>query len=122
MHNLYRLGALAVLSAMLSLGSVAQGKPSGNETYDLKRCTPRVVKKGRSCDRVRIRRGEKLAYSPVVSFEILESGEVVSATLKRSSGIHEIDSCALEWAKGTKYNKRIGCGVIESDAVVIVDF
>jgi len=59
---------------------------------------------------------------PVIAFEIMESGEVMNARLERSSGIADIDAYALSWMRSARYNKRPGCGVIESKAAVIIDF
>jgi len=55
-------------------------------------------------------------------FEILESGEIVHATLKRSSGVAEVDNYALKSAQALKFNKRPGCGVIESNIDITIDF
>ena len=68
------------------------------------------------------RKGEKYKNSPVVAYEILESGEIAHAILKRSSGVAEVDSYPLKWVQGLKFNKRPGCGVIESTADVTIDF
>ncbi len=62
------------------------------------------------------------AIPPLVSLEILESGEVGNVRLKHSSGFASIDKYALDWVKGTKYNNRPGCEVIETVADVTIDF
>jgi len=55
-------------------------------------------------------------------FEILESGEVSNIRLKRSSGIADIDAYALNSVRRMKYNSRPGCGIVDSEAGVTVDF
>jgi TonB family protein len=70
---------------------------------------------------IRIHEREKsTGFSPVIDFEILESGEVVHAHVKRSSGFAEVDAHALNWIRGAKYNRRLGCGVVESQADVLI--
>jgi TonB family protein len=71
---------------------------------------------------IHFRKGEKSSgYAPLITFEILESGEVTNARVKRSSGVSDIDALALDWARSAKYNKRPGCGVVKSRASVVVD-
>jgi len=73
--------------------------------------------------RVHAGKGEKSSgYGPIVEFEILESGEVARAHIKRASGIAEIDAFALNSVQSVKYNHRPGCGVVETEASVTVDF
>jgi len=69
-----------------------------------------------------VRKGEKATgLDPLITFQILESGEVTNVRLKRSSGVADIDEDALNWIQSTRYNRRPGCGVIESQASVTVD-
>ncbi|MGH7868609.1 MAG: energy transducer TonB family protein [Candidatus Dormibacteraceae bacterium] len=90
------------------------------------KCTPRLIKQpAHSYDNEQalIKKGERATgYSPLVTFEIQESGEVTNAVLKRSSGYSRIDRGALAWVKGTKYNRRPGCGVIETSMTVDIHF
>jgi hypothetical protein len=88
-------------------------------------CTPKVVKRAPrpTNSRIRVRKGEKPSrFLPVIAFQIEESGEVKGARVKRSSGIADIDLFALNWVRGRQYNARPGCGVIDSQAVVNVDW
>jgi len=62
------------------------------------------------------------AFSPLIAFQIAESGEVINAHVKRSSGIRDIDDSALNSIQSTKYSARPGCPLIESEADVIIDF
>jgi len=101
----------------------AQEKPTADQKYDLKRCAPRVVRRApRSKQKpIRTRKGEKsTGFSPVIAFQILESGEVAHAYIKRSSGIADVDRYALNSIQRTKYNARSGCSVVETAATVLV--
>jgi len=90
--------------------------------YDVKRCTPKVLRSGRTPAEIHFREGEKpTGLIPVVAFQILESGEVVNIVLKQSSGIRDKDNAALGWVKGTRYNNRSGCGTVESEIGVMID-
>jgi TonB family protein len=102
---------------------MAQDHPKPEPSYEVKRCTPKVVKQGTTPNRGLVRRkGEKSAgYSPIVSFAILETGEITNAKLKRSSGFKFLDDHALGWIRTTTYNNRPGCGVIETKADVTID-
>jgi|SRR6266496_2917375 len=89
------------------------------------KCTPKVMHRtvGIGQPSIRVRKGEKsTGFSPVITFEILESGEVARAYIKRSSGIADIDQYALRSIRVTRYNRRPGCGTIESHADVTIDF
>jgi TonB family protein len=102
----------------------AQAKPEANQKYDAKRCAPRVVSRQQlPRPPIHIRKGEKsTGYPPVVAFEIAESGEVINTHVKQTSGIADIDANALGFVQSFRYNNRPGCGAIESEAVVTVDF
>ena len=66
-------------------------------------------------------KGEKgIKAPPIVTFEILESGEVVNARIHRSSGVADLDRKAMQWIRSARYNHRPGCGVLMSTASVIV--
>jgi TonB family protein len=94
-------------------------------TYDWNRCALKVVCHGSPANRtIRMHTGEKSTkQTPVISFEVLESGEIRNAAVHRSSGIADIDNYALAGVRAMKYSERPpGCGIIESQAVVNVDF
>ncbi|SRR6266403_3866121 len=109
----------------IAIAATAQGGQQSAPKYDIKRCTP-TVEKQRPLPKdltIAARKGEKATgYSPVISFQILESGKVDNARVKRSSGFAGVDRYALDWIRGTKYNARSGCGVIETDAAVSIDW
>lgn len=93
-------------------------------TYDLNRCALKVISHhSPSSTTIRTRPGEKLKQIPIVTFRVLESGEVQGVAVSRSSGVADIDSYALTWIRTFKYKERPrGCGIIESQAGVNVDF
>lgn len=93
--------------------------------YDVHRCTPKLISKPDlpKDKEVRIRKGEKPSgKSPLISFQILDSGVVTGATVKRSSGVADWDAYALAWISGMHYNARPNCGTIDNQAVVTIDF
>jgi TonB family protein len=108
----------------VALAAAAQDGSKPKLPFDVKRCTPKVVKQGTPSTKELIRRkGEKATgYSPLVSFGILESGKVVDVRLKRSSGFKFLDDYALSWIRTTRYNNRSGCGTIDTEAGVSIDF
>lgn len=115
--------AITVLLVLVAAFSAAQNKVKPQGDYDVQRCAPKVISKssGKSPE-FHFRKGEKYKNSPVVAYEILESGEIAHPILKRSSGVAELDNYALKWAQGLKFNKRPGCGVIESSTDITIDF
>lgn len=93
-------------------------------TYDWNRCGLKLVSHGSSASTtIRVRPGgNPTKQTPVVAFEVLESGEVRNAAVRRSSGVADIDNYALAGVKSMRYNERPpGCGIIESQATVNVD-
>ena len=96
-----QMSSLVVLSLLLMIlpTPTAQARQQSAATYDVKRCTPKLVSKRPFLPpkTFHVRNGEKATgYSPVIAFEILESGEVQKARVKRSSGISDRDTHALE--------------------------
>jgi len=127
LHSATRL--LALLAFLLGKPPVAlaQAKardPDSNVKELIERCTPVLVTQPNvKHDSLQIRGGEKpTGFSPLVTFQIVASGEVTNVRLKRSSGFRDIDRLALGYIKSHKYNDRPGCPVIESQAGVTVDF
>lgn len=95
----------------------------GGAAYDLKTCAPKAQSFGRTPARIHFREGENpTGLTPIVAFQILESGDVTNIVLKRSSGIRDEDNAALDWVKGSKYNNRPGCGTDETEVGVTIDF
>ena len=84
-------------------------------------CKVKLVSTGDVPGKIAAAKGEKgIKAAPIVTFEILESGEVVNARIQRSSGMADLDRKALSWIRAARYNSRPGCGVIESTTSVIV--
>ena len=93
--------------------------------YDIRRCSPKVVKKSpmpRGSKPFRKAGEEPSKFPPIISYEILESGEVRNARVKRSSGFSGIDEYVLNWVQSRRYNSRPGCGVIETEEAVTIDW
>ena len=102
----------------------AQDKTKPESEYDVRKCEPRVTSHAphRKPPEIHVRKGEKYTNSPVVAYQILESGEIAHAFVKRRSGVADADKYALASVQEFKYNTRPGCGVVESQAVVTIDF
>jgi membrane carboxypeptidase/penicillin-binding protein len=129
----------SVLAEMMNAGSVSteEGKQAqiaplivkqtadSEPAYDRNRCALKLASRGSPVNTtIRARSGEKpTKYPPVIAFEILESGEIRNAVVRRSSGIADIDNYALSSVKAMKYYERpLGCGIIDSQAVITIDF
>ena len=122
-----RMDRLAIASSILLATMMptvaAQEKPKADLQYDVSRCRPKIVSQAPppKLKAIRTRKGEKsTGFSPVIDFQILESGEVAHAYVKRSSGIADVDRYALNSIQRTKYNARSGCGIVETEATVLV--
>jgi TonB family protein len=120
---------LAVLMLCVGNATIAlpqdKSKEKNKESKALaKLCNPSVVKHLKvKQTSIQIRKGEKSSgFTPLIAFQIAESGEVINAHVKRSSGIRDVDDYALNSIKSTKYNARPGCPVIESEASVNIDW
>lgn len=121
--SLRAFGFLAVLSVCLSIAASAE--ENANVQPYAKRCSPKVFRRvsGRDAPSIRVREGEKPSgFDPTITFQILENGEVAQVKIKRSSGISDLDQYALRSIRLSRYNRRPGCGTIESQATVTVDF
>jgi TonB family protein len=113
----------ALLLAFSTVFGAPQDKTKSTGEYDVRRCGPRVVRgRGGKSPEFQFRKGETYRNSPVVKFEILESGEIAHPVLKRSSGVAEVDNYAMKSVQELKFNKRPGCGVIESNMDITIDF
>ena len=121
--------ACAAFVTILVLTCTAQNKAKPqNEAY-VRGCAPRLkstkINNGAlhgSGSEIHFRNGEKYTKTPVIAYQVLESGDVVHAIVKRSSGVADVDRHALRSIKDLKFNKRQGCPVVDSEAAVTVDF
>jgi len=105
-----------LLVAIVQVGSTQEQRKA--DPGFVKKCTPNVVRRKRHPKPTpfRVYKGEKsTGYSPVVAYEILESGAVSNVHIKQSSGLASTDSYALETILGTQYNSRPGCGIIDRE-------
>jgi hypothetical protein len=110
---------LAVFTAF----GAAQDKAKPKGEYDIQRCAPKLISKAsEKSPEFHFHKGEKYKHSPVVAYEVLESGEIAYPLVKRSSGVAEVDKYALKCVQELKFNKRPGCGVVESTVDVTIDF
>ena len=122
--DVLRTASFVLVFAMLPLAT-AQTNPMADQRYDAKRCKPKIVSRTTldEARAIRVGNGEKpTGFDPIVAFTILESDEVIHARVKRSSGIADVDASALRTIRSLKSSKRPGCGVIEAEASVTVDF
>jgi TonB family protein len=98
------------------------GQSAQQSRDDLKRCIPKAVSHKTQMPHWNFRPGEKYVGMPLVSFEVLASGDVSNARVKRTSGVRDIDASAVNWIKSFKYNKRPGCPVIDNEMGVNIHF
>jgi hypothetical protein len=110
-----------LLASSMAFGG-AQGKtPEGK--YDVRRCAPKVIsRRGDKSPEFHFRTVDNYKHSPVVAHEILESGENCSCHPEAQFWVAEVDRYALRWVQGLRFNKRPGCGVVESRVDVTIDF
>ena len=115
--------AIALLLAVSAAFGTMQDRTKPEGEYDVHRCAPKAIsRRGGKSPAFHFGKGEKFRRSPVVAFEILESGEIAHAIMKRSSGVAGVDSYAMKWVQELKFNKRPRCGVVESTVAVTIDF
>ena len=107
-------------AAPLVIKQTANSDPA----YDWNRCALTIAShESPTKASIRTRPGERYQNTPVIRFEVLESGEISHAIVSRSSGVADIDNYALIWIKNMRYKERPpGCGTIESQATATVDF
>ena len=117
-----RVIAVCFLGLFLQEIADQQDKTKTEGDYDVRRCTPKLISRDRRHSEFQLHKGEKYSNSPVVAFQILESGDTANAVLKRSSGVPDVDEYALTSVRGSKFNKRPGCGVIETQLDITIHF
>jgi len=130
---LKRLAARLLFAGSLSfvVGVLPAARPQDKRDHPVadaqqlalaKRCNPVIVRKPKLKRRsIQVRKGEKATgFPPLIAFHIAESGEVVGAHVKRSSGIRDMDDSALSSIQSWRYNSRPGCPVIDSETVVLI--
>jgi TonB family protein len=65
---------------------------------------------------------EDFKRTPIVIFEVDESGTVSRAKIKRRSGSRSADQLALAEIHQWKFKAMSGCGIVQSEAMVTIDF
>ena len=120
MHACTTLGVMVALELFAHADS---GKRTDAQPYDLAQCRPHLLNQRQlKSSVIHVAKGEKWAGAPVIAFDISESGKVDNIHLTRSSGVRDIDQRAVIWVRSRKYERRPGCGVVESNINLIVDF
>lgn len=118
--------AISALFASIFILLCSAQDPKRAAPREIQRCFPRLatpkVSTGASLADIHIRKGERYAKTPVIGYEVSESGEILNAFVKRGSGVADIDQRALRYVKELRFNKRPGCTVVDSEATVTVDF
>jgi TonB family protein len=66
--------------------------------------------------------GESYLGRPVLRVTIEENGDMSHVQLASSSGVHRLDTLLLTDILQWKYAPRPGCGIIEANVVVNVDW
>ena len=103
--------AAVVLASVSSLGA-GLDKPKPYSNYDVQRCALKALSHApeHRTSRRFVRKGEKsTGYPPIVAFEILESGEVTNAFVKRSSGFANVDNYAVGSRNQIQQAPRLRC-------------
>ena len=114
---------LGVMVALELFAHADSGKRTDAQPYDLAQCRPHLLNQRQlKSSVIHVAKGEKWAGAPVIAFDISESGKVDNIHRTRSSGVRDIDQRAVIWVRSRKYERRPGCGVVESNINLIVDF
>ena len=69
-----------------------------------------------------IQTGETYRNTPVLRVDIEEDGAIVNAQLIQASGIKRLDALLLQNIGQWKYSARPGCGVVQSNIAITVDW
>lgn len=103
---------------LAQMAGATQPSKKADPKHDVNRCSPAIVSKKPAAKprNVQIKQGEH--YSTIATFMVLESGDVVNARVRRTSGNPDLDASALKAVRGIKYNKRTGCGTRLTEAEI----
>jgi len=69
-----------------------------------------------------IRTGEAYKSTPVLRMEIEEDGSITNAEVIQASGIKRLDALLLQSVRRWKFAARPGCGVVESNIAINVEW
>ena len=110
---------IPICLASIALGSMLHGQTAAQSKS---KCALQLVRPTTNPDRVPTKAASYEGYkrSPIFTFEVDESGTVQHVKIKRSSGSITADELALDWVRHWQY--KPGCGIVESEAMVIIDF
>jgi len=126
LENMVRQGSVSQASADQAEEAplIVKRTADSDATYDWKRCALTIASHGSPISGpIRPRPGEELKTTPVISFEVMESGEIRNPIVSRSSGVADIDNDVLSNIRNLKYLQRPpGCGIIQSQYVANIDF
>ncbi len=113
------MGYIALGVALLTM--LPQGAPASRPNAPCKRELTRESKFSNNGNEIR---GDFSGYkrAPIIAFEVDEFGVVQNAQVKRGSGSPFADKLALQEVRRWKYKPAPGCGVVQSEATVTVDF
>ena len=112
-----------IVLLLISAVSIAQETKKPELDDAVKRCVPKLVSRLAIPKTLKLtfKQGEKpTGHTPLIAFDILESGDVANARVEGSSGFVSVDEYALRGVRGMKYNSRPGCGTVESKATVLI--
>src|SRR6266480_6668964 len=106
----------ATILFALTCFCTAQDNPGPRAESDLYRCAPKIINSAppRELPHIHFRKGEKYKNIPIIAYQVLESGQVAQALVKRSSGVADIDKYTLESVRQRRFNKRLGCPIVDS--------
>lgn len=68
------------------------------------------------------RDGESYKGAPIVKYQINEDGTVSDVKIKRNSGVNDIDRKVVRALFRWKYEQGNGCGIIETEMSVTIDW
>jgi TonB family protein len=107
----------------LALGAVAFGSQPGSDQNV--RCHPQVIPPASNSPVLRPKPGSNLngyKRSPIVTFDVDESGALHQVKIKRSSGSRTLDDLALSEVRRWRFQPLPGCGNLQSEALITIDF
>ena len=112
---------VAAMLAMVVVGHLVYAQTPGPIEG---KCKPQIVNPRSTSEpaRAKSRDYDGFKRSPIVSFEVDEAGTLSRLKIKRRSGSQAADELALAWVREWKYKPRPGCGVLQSEVLVTIDF
>lgn len=107
-RSIVKLTAAAIVILTFAPILLSQTNQSGTD------CKFLIMRSGSAAiEEVQPQKGEKYRRPPMVTYEVLENGDVRNLRLVRHSDIKELDEKLLSIASQWKYQTRPGCGVVK---------